>query len=568
MLQLAKPQRAESRESPRRRLEKRFAALKNERNSWIEHWRELSDNILPRRSRFVSSKKNEGSKRNDKILNSTATRSVRILSSGMHAGITSPARPWFRLATVDPNDAEAGPVRQWLHIVEERIRQVFARSNIYNVLPLQYADLGVFGTAPAIIEQDEEDVIRAYSLPIGSYVLTQDERGRINGCFRELGMTVEQVVRKFGRANVSQRVREMFDLGNVDTWVDVLHYIGPNEYRDDSKADYRGKKFMSCWWEVGRGDDPDAFLRRSGYSRLPLLAPRWAVTGEDVYGHSPAMDALSDIKELYFATKKRAQVFDKVVNPPMKGPSALRSTNTSLLPGSITYVDAVSGGSTFEPALQVNPQAAGFAREAIQDLEQRIKEAFMSDMWLMMADSDRRQITAREIDERHEEKMLQLGPVLERLHDELLQPLIDFAFDALAERGLLPLPPPELDGKELRVEYTSVAAQAQKLTGTVGIERLTSFGGNLAAVKPEILDKFNFDEIIDEYSSLLGVKPDLVRSDEDVQAIRDARMQAQQQAAMSQQMQVAAQGAKTLSETDTGSDNALTRMLGVVGAAA
>lgn len=555
-------------ESLRRRLQKRLAVLKNERNTWVEHWRELSENILPRRGRFASNERNKGTKRNDKIINSTPPRAVRTLSSGLHAGITSPARPWFRLSTVDPNVAEQGAVRQWLHVVEERIRQVFARSNIYNALPMLYADLCVFGTSPAIIEPDQEDIIRAYVLPVGTYCLTSDERGRINGCFRETGMTVEQLVRKFGRENCSQKVRENYDLGNLDTWVDVVHYIGPNEYRDESKADYRGKKWMSCWWEVGRGDDPDAFLRRSGYARLPLIAPRWDVTGEDVYGHSPAMTALGDIKALYFVEKKSAQVFDKVVNPPMRGPSSLRSTRVSLLPGDITYVDAMSGGATLEPAMQVNPQAAGLAEEKIRRLEEKIDSVFMTDMWLMMANTDRRQITAREVDERHEEKMLQLGPVLERLHDELLQPLIDIAFDALVERGLLPPPPPEIQGHDLRVEYISVAAQAQKLTGTVGIERLMSFTGNLAAVKQDILDKVDFDEVIDRYADLLGTPPDLVRNDEHVQEIRDSRLQAQQQAAMAQQMQMAAQGAKTLSETDTGSDNALTRILGVAGAAA
>lgn len=552
-------------ETLRRRLEKRHAALKNERNSWVEHWRELADNILPRRSRFTSSDRNKGTKRNDKIINSTAPKAVRTLSSGMHAGITSPARPWFRLSTVDPNTAEADQVRGWLHVVEERIRQVLARSNVYNILPIIYGDLAVFGTAPAIIEQDDEDIIRGYVLPVGTYSLTQDERGRINGCFRETGMTVDQLVAKFRLEKCSQRVRDMYKQGNLDTWIEVVHYIGPNDTLDAEKADYRGKKFMSCWWEVGRGDDPDAFLRRSGYDRLPLIAPRWEVTGEDVYGNSPAMIALGDIKALYFAEKRAAQVFDKVVNPPMKGPSSLRANRVSLLPGDITFVDSVTGGATLEPAIVVNPQAAGLAEQKIERLEQKIKEVFMTDMWLMMSESDRRQITAREIDERHEEKMLQLGPVLERLHDELLQPLIDFAFDALIDRGILPPPPPELQGLELRVEYISVAAQAQKLIGTAGIERLTSFAGNLAASKPEILDKLNFDEIVDEYANLLGTKPDLVRSDADVEKIRDARMQAQQQAAMSQQMQVAAQGAKTLSETDTSGDNALTRLVGGLG---
>lgn len=556
------------RESLRRRLEKRHTALKNERNSWVEHWRELAEYILPRHARFTATDRNKGTKRNDKILNSTATRAVRTLSSGMMAGITSPSRPWFRLSTVDPETSEAGAVREWLHMVEERIRQAFARSNLYNALPIQYKALGVFGTAPAILEEDDEAIIRAYVLPAGSYALTTDEKGRVNGCFRELGMTVAQLVSKFGRSNVSQRVREAYDMGNLDNWIDVVHVILPNDNRDPEKADYRGKKFKSCWYEAGRGDDPDAFLRESGYSRLPIVAPRWDVTGEDVYGNSPAMDALGDIKALNHAERRSAEVFDKVVRPPMKGPSALRNTNITLIPGAITYVDAISGGSTFEPSIQVNPQAASYAEEKIAKLEQRINANFMTDIWMMMSDSDRRQITAREVDERHEEKMLQLGPVLERLHDELLSPLIDFAFDVLLSRGMLGKPPEELSGMELKVEYISVAAQAQKLLSTAGIERLAGFVGNMAASTPTALDKLDIDEIIDTYADALGTKPDLVRSDDEVAQIRSARAEQAQAQQAQQQMATVTQGAKTLSETDTAGDNALTRLMGNLGGGA
>jgi hypothetical protein len=106
----------------------------------------------------------------------------------------------------------------------------------------------------------------------------------------------------------------------------------------------------------------------------------------------------------------------------------------------------------------------------IAEVQGRIKEAFYANLFLMMAESDRREITAREIDERREEKMLMLGPVLERLHDELLQPLVARVFRIMARNGLIPPPPPSLakslDGNGLRVEFISILTQARKSVTT------------------------------------------------------------------------------------------------------
>jgi hypothetical protein len=179
----------------------------------------------------------------------------------------------------------------------------------------------------------------------------------------------------------------------------------------------------------------------------------------------------------------------------------------------------------------------------------------------MIANDTRSNITAREIQERHEEKLLMLGPVLERLNDELLDPLIDRTFGIMLRRGLIPPPPEELQGMELNVEYVSVMAQAMKLTGITSIERFMSFAGNLAGVNPGVLDKVDFDQAVDEYANMVGVPPSMIKDDDTVAKIREQR--AQQQAAM-QQAEMAAQGAqtaKTLSETQVTDENVVGQMI-------
>jgi hypothetical protein len=148
----------------RRQCDRRLSALELERSSWRSHWEELQRYVLPRRGRFLSTpnQNDRGRKVGQAILDTTGTQAARVLASGMMAGITSPARPWFRLTLADRDLAESSAVRLWLDEVMKRIRRVIARSNIYNALPVLYLELGVFGTAAMLLMEDYEDVVRAY----------------------------------------------------------------------------------------------------------------------------------------------------------------------------------------------------------------------------------------------------------------------------------------------------------------------------------------------------------------------------------------------------------------------
>jgi hypothetical protein len=549
-------------ESKRQKFNRRLGSLRTERQSFIEHWRDLSDYILPRQSRFVVTDRNRGDRRNSKIVDNTATLAVRTLASGMMSGITSPARPWFQLRTSDPGLNESTPVKMWLEMVKMRMQEVFLRSNLYTTLPLTYGDLGVFGTNAFAVLEDDEDVIRCYPFPVGSYMLGTSYRGNVDTCYREFQMTAGQLVRQFGIKQVSESAKNLYERGNMDAWIDVIHVIEPNDEYDERRPSSQFKRFRSCYYESGNTNEK--MLRESGYDDFPAMAPRWALTGEDIYGYSPAMDALGDIKALQLEQRRKAQAIDKLVNPPMTAPSSLRNQRASLLPGDVTYVDIAQGQQGFAPAYQINPRINELMMD-IQENQGRIRRAFFEDLFLMIANDTRSNITAREIQERHEEKLLMLGPVLERLNDELLDPLIDRTFNIMMKFGMIPPPPKELQGMDLSVEYISVMAQAMKMVGISSIERTMQFAGQLAQAKPEVLDKINFDQAIDEYGAMLGAPPSLILDDETVAKIRADRAQAQQAQQQSMQMmqmaQQGAQTAKTLSETEVTSDNALNQMI-------
>jgi len=537
---------------------KRLTMLTTEKSSLMEYWRDLADTHLAHRGKFLngtSSKK--GHKRNTKQPNNTSRLAARTLASGMMAGITSPARPWFRLATSDPILTEIEEVRLWLNDCEVIMREVFSSSNLYNSLHMLYSELGVFGTASMGVYEDFENVIWCKPYTIGSYSLATNGRNEVDTQYREYQYTVAQTVDEFGLDNCSTRIKEMWKKGNTEALINIVHIIEPNTDRDNISPLAKHKRFRSVYYEKSTSrQESKQFLRESGFDEFPILAPRWDVSGEDVYASDcPGMTAIGDAKSLQLAERRGAQAVDKVVTPPMQAPSSLRNklSQSSLVSGAITFVEDTSAGgvkSMYDFRPDINAMEA-----RIDKYENRIQRTFYEDLFLMLANSDRRQITAREISERHEEKLLMLGPVLERLHNELLDPLIDITFAILQRKGILPVPPEVIRDTNLKVEYVSVLAQAQRMVAVTAIERTAAFAGELSAIWPEARHKFNAQQAVDEFSSAMGVSPRIINSDDDVEEIEaveaQAAMEAQQAEQMAQTVDVASQASQMPTDQET-----------------
>jgi hypothetical protein len=539
----------------------RWQALKTERASWMPHWTELSKYLQPRLGRFFTDDRNRGEKRHNAIYDSTGTRANRILAAGLMSGMTSPARPWFRLTTGDADLDQRHAVKEWLSGNQRIMLNVFAKSNAYRALHVMYEELGCFGTAANLIMPNFARVQHHFPFTAGEYAIATDYEGTVNAFYRELDIRVGALVGEFGRDNCSPTVRTLFDRGNVDAWITIIHGIEP---RAERGSDYPGAKNMpysSCYFE--QGAPSGKYLREGGLKRFRLVAPRWRASGGDVYGNSPGMEALGDIKQLQHEQLRKGQGIDYQTKPPIGLPTMSDGKVVDLLPGGVTFFNStepsVGSRQMFQSNLDLNHLLAD-----IQDVRGRINSAFYADLFLMLSqlppESDR---TATEVAERHEEKMIALGPVLEQLHYELLSPMVEMCFEDLLEAGAIPPPPPEMNGMPLNIEFVSVLAQAQRAIGTAATDRFVGNLGVVAGIKPDVLDKFDADKWADIYSDQLGVDPELVVPDEKVALIRQARAKAQQQAEQTAQAESMAKTANQLGNAPTqgGSSNALTDIM-------
>jgi hypothetical protein len=541
-------------------IEKRWLSMKQEMQSWIPGWKDIQKYIKPTRGFFDDSTPNQGRTIDHKTqLDDAPSRALRTLASGMTSGLTSPSRPWFKLGLQDQELMEFGPVKEWLNKVQQKMMAVFSQSNIYGVLNSIYEEIGGFGTASAIIQEDFDTVIRARNFTIGEYWLGQDSLGRVNSFGRQYNMTIGQLIQEFGEDNVSQKVLSQYKQRSIDAWVKVCHLIEPNRDRILEMEDFGNMAFRSIQWELGA--DPDTALKIGGYEDFPILAPRWdTTTTAHIYGRSPGWEALGDVKMLMKMQKDKLIALDKVIDPPVQMDGSVQG-ESNLLPGGITRTSAINPNSGVRPAYQINPDLNSI-QAIINDTKQAIDKTFYVDLFMMVAQLEKTQMTAREIVERHEEKLLMLGPVLERLESELLDPLIERSFKIMLRTGVIPQPPLEIQGRDWKVEYISMLAQAQKMVGTTAIEQTMNFAGNMAKVFPAILDAVDADEAMIEYGDLIGAPPKIIRSKEEILAIRDQRLKAEQAAQTAAVMPEMVKGAKTLSETELGKNSALDAIVG------
>lgn len=566
-----------------RHVNERLLGLRVNRYSWWVHGRELADFLLPRRYKWLitPNQMTRGSPINQHILDSTGTIAARNLASGMMSGISSPTRPWFRLKVGRIDSTQTSPISLWLSECERLMMLVFQESNFYNAIGIVYFDLVVFGTGVMLIYEDYDNVIHCYNPCFGEYYVDNDGKMRPVIFFREFTLTVAQVVDQFGRENCSPSVQRLWDDGKAGLTREIIvaHAIEPN----DNPKKYgvpNNFKYREVYWEWGGSTSPQGgvsyapgFLRKRGFNEAPHIAVRWDLVSNDAYGRSPGMDALPDIKQLQQEVRRKAQGIDKMINPPMLADIQLKNQPASLLPGGTTYIAGMmqTGNAGFAPAYGNWKPGIAEISEDLNEIRQRIKTIFFNDLFQVISQfQTRSNVSATEIDARRSEAMVMLGPVLERIQYELLDPIIDRTFSVMSRAGVLPQPPPEIAGQNIDIEYVSMLLTAQLAAATSGIERTLQLAGGLVGADPGVMDNLDLDFAIAKYSTLMNNDPRLVRSPDQLQGIRAERQKqaaAAQQAQQAEKMNTMATAGKTMSEIDVGGgENMMSQLMGGGGA--
>jgi len=518
---------------PVKDLRKQYHALLAEREGILPVWRQLADNFLPLKRVLLEDGYQpqdvytQMGSVNDAILDSTPIKSTRVLGAGMQSGMTSPAKRWHKLGHSEPAIQDLPQVKEWLEESDKIIFDTMARSNFYNNTHRCYLEVAIFGTLVMLILEDPEKRIRTICLPIGSYVLASNFKNEVDTMYREIYMTAEQMVGQFKLDKVSESVKTAYgDAGRKNQWFSVIHAIVPNKDADPEKDDIVSMPYSSVYFEKSPNtESEEGDLSRGGFRERPFVAARWDVTGESVYGDSPAMDILSFARQLQAMNATALKAEQKNADPPMNVPPGMKNASTA--PGVRNY--QMNSGEKITATVDIKPNTSGTLL-LIQDVRRQIVEGLFNDIFRALALSPSDKMTASEVLERVSEGLRLLGPVLERLQFEFLDPIIDRIFAILFRTGLFPDIPAELEGEIVKVEYISPLAQAQKAVGLDSINKVIGIGQAIAQMDPTVLDNLNFDNLIRIYADLAGVSPTGLNSEDEV--IQEREIRAEQQAAL------------------------------------
>lgn len=566
------------REGPKKEdINARVNAMKKYRLEFEKRWKSIRDYQLPFLGEFwdTEDKTNEARRRDLAISNGTPWLAAQAFAAGIMSGLTPPSRQWFKFGFSDlesADDIEAGNV---LDQRQQIVEYVLHKSNFYNAIHAAYMELP-FGQAPLGIFMSPDSYVRFQTYPVGTYYLGTNAAGRVNTFCRRYRMTAAQLLEQFGKDALPTNVKSA--LANAgsrhENPFEVWWLVIPNDKRIPGDYGNTNMPYLSLYWVDGQSvEENGGFLYVGGFEEFPVPTGRYNVSGLCPYGKGPGWYAEGDAKALQVMKKDLLTAVELMVKPPMKAPSNVYSKGINLIPGGVTPVDETMGSNTVQPLFQVPTNPEWLAQEIIRT-EDAIKRAYSADLFLMLDSIDTPQMTAREVMERQQEKLQQLGPVVERLQDEFLSPIIERVYNILDRGGVFPPLSPEMAERiaerDVKIEYISPLAQAQKMSGLVNIEQAVAFTVQMAQAWPEALKAVDPFGTIKDYYEMLGAPARMQRSMEDIQ-----QMIRQEQEAMAQQQEEArqmaaaqaaapmAQAAKNMTEAANDGNPALRNLLGI-----
>ena len=536
-----------------------------ERSKQEQTWQLLSRYIYPMRGRFhEEGGSREGQRRDQYLIDPYPMEAINKCAAGLHSGLTSPSRPWFELSLQDAEKAEMHNVRLWLNDAHDTMMSLYARSNTYAMLYSIEAEAAQFGTAAALMLQDYNYGIWHRPYTCGEYCGGVDARGKVTSFSRRFEMNARQLVNEFGLENVSEGARNAYKANDITQRFAVEMLIEKNEKYDANRLALGNFPWVSHYWERNRAD---RFLKISGFHEQPFLMMRWLTVANEVYGTGPGHNALGNCMQLQKLERNKLRSTDNEADPAMVFPASMKKVDRN--PGGLNFMP---DGTQMTAYPLVPPGAKRYEGMVmlVNEKHQQIASTFYNDLLVMLSMQTTPQMTAREVAERHEEKLLMLGPVLEQFHNEVLEPLTLRTFGICLRNGLFPPMPEEITEAELKVNFVSLLAQAQKMVEMPSIERVVGLAGNLAGIYPDIIDNINPDEVIRKSALVNGTPEKIIRAAEDVEQLRQQRAQAQQAQAQAEEAAAAAapvrdmaQAARLMSETSVnGAGSALDELLG------
>lgn len=515
--------------------------LKTDRSMWESYWQDIAKYTLPMKS-YITRVRTPGIKLDTDVYDSTAITANNMLAAGLHGHLTNPAEKWFTLRMADDELMKDDDVREWLDACQAKMLSVINASNFYQQVHESYLDLGAFGTDTLYCEEDTKTVVRFYCRPVDEIYIVENEREIVEEVYRVFDFTARQAVGRFGLDKVSKVIQDAYKRKPEDKF-SFIHAVTPRYIRNPGKKDSTNMPYSSIYIEY----KVKKIVAEGGFEEFPFFVTRFSKASGEKYGYSPAMNVYPDVKMLNKIAYTIIRAAEKIVDPPLIMPHEGFLLPLRTKPGGLNYkLPSANADDKIEPLVTNGNIPVGF--EMQDRLRQMIQQAFFVDLFLMM--NENKQMTATEVAQRAEEKLILLGPVLGRLMTEKLDPIVERVFNIMARKGMFPPAPRQIQDGKMVVKYTSRLARAQKLAEANSLNAFFASIGGLIQVKPEIADKIDTDNMVDRYADIYDVPGVIIVDNETVAGIRQQRAEQQQQAMQLEAANSIANTIKTGTEAD------------------
>ena len=540
-----------------KKLTDRLKEHEDDRTDTLNSMKEISQFILPNRGTYVSTGQKPDKSQNwySKIIDPVATQSNNLMGSGVQGGLSSKTKPWFKLEPTNKYVKNIENVQGWLAFVEDRMRFFLGQSNFYSNIHQLYVDEGGFGTSVIFCEPDDKNLLHFTISPPGEYCISANEKGIVDTLFRRYWMRARNIVKKWPNT-ASNNVKNVMQ-NSPGKFFEVVHAVYPNKKRNPNYADRFNMPLKSCYFEYGQTEN---VLSEGGFIQKPFAAGRWSVNGNNSYGDGPGHMALGLVKMLQQMHKSSVKAIHQEVEPAMRVPASLGDV-LNMLPGGETRVSSNDPKDAIGRLFDLNFDYTGVEAK-IAAIRPIIENLFYKDLFLLI--TDRPEMTATEVVERSQEKLILIGPTIERNEFDVLDVILEWVFHTMMQFGAIPPPPPELMGQRLKFDYISMLAQAQKMVGLQSMRMYKNEAMEIATVEPGTLLKTNWDAYLQELANRLALSPEITRPDDEVMMLRQIEQQQNQMMQEIAMLKEQAGIAKTVADTDTSQKNLLTDTAGAM----
>jgi hypothetical protein len=517
--------------------------LQQERDYYEDRDELVARFVNPRRELIKDSQRfdDKGERRGRKAYSGIPNSALSVWADGMQGHMVSQSLRWFKSVLGNRELNEVDEVQMWLQEYDQAMYAEFQRSNFYAILGEWFRDAGSLGTATLYTEEDIKNKSAVHTpIHLREILIAEDKYGNVDTVHRKFFLTARQAYDKFGD-KVSKAIKDNAK-NHPEKKHEFIHAVFPNNERMYGSMLSKDKPWSSVYIETSGGDQMKKqanVVRQSGYDMNPYAVWRLRKNSDEIYGYSPAHDAMTTILAVNQMDKTLLQAAQLAVNPALNVPEHMRG-NTRIVPNGHNYYER--GGDTIT---QIGNQAnypIGIDRE--ERMQRIIEDKYRVEFFMILARAER-EMTATEVMERQSEKAVLLGPQVDRLIQEGLTKVFDVVSDIADKAGRLPIPPDivfeaaEVGAiRGVDIQFTGPLAQAQKMLFNMRpIKNALNELAQASVVFPNVLKRVNEDKLAEAILDSTDFPQDLMYSDEEYAE----RMAAEAQAIAEQQAQEQAQ---------------------------